>query len=42
MKIPRDVSAAEIISALTKLNYFVTRQNGSHIRLSNTIIGCPK
>jgi predicted RNA binding protein YcfA (HicA-like mRNA interferase family) len=36
MKIPRDVSAAEIISALTKLNYFVTRQNGSHIRLSNT------
>ena len=34
MKIPRDLSAADLISALAKLGYEVTRQRGSHLRLT--------
>ncbi|MFH1067300.1 MAG: type II toxin-antitoxin system HicA family toxin [bacterium] len=34
MKLPRDVSGKEIIKALKKLGYIVTRQKGSHIRLT--------
>ena len=34
MKIPRDVSAKELIKSLSKIGYEVTRQKGSHIRLS--------
>ena len=33
MKIPRDVSGAELVKALQKVGYLVTRQTGSHIRV---------
>lgn len=36
MKIPRDISAQELIKSLQKLGYFVSRQKGSHIRLTTT------
>lgn len=34
MKIPRDLDYLEIIKVLTPLGYSVTRQSGSHIRLT--------
>lgn len=34
MRIPRDLSGKDLIKALGKLDYDVTRQSGSHIRLS--------
>lgn len=34
MKIPRDITAEYLIKALKKLGYQVTRQKGSHIRLT--------
>lgn len=34
MKLPRDVSGATLVKALAKLGYRVTRQSGSHIRLT--------
>lgn len=34
MKLPRDVSGAELIKALRVLGYKVDRQNGSHIRVT--------
>jgi len=34
MKLPRDVSGADLAKALRRLGYQVTRQNGSHLRLS--------
>lgn len=34
MKLPRDLSGAELIRALGKLGYRVTRQSGSHVRLT--------
>ena len=34
MKLPRDLSGAELIRALGKLGYRVTRQAGSHVRLT--------
>lgn len=34
MKLPRDVSGAELVKALARLGYRVTRQAGSHIRLT--------
>jgi predicted RNA binding protein YcfA (HicA-like mRNA interferase family) len=34
MKIPRDVSAADLIQVLRPLGYVVTRQTGSHIRIT--------
>ena len=34
MKLPRDVDARQLIKALEKLGYAVTRQSGSHIRLT--------
>lgn len=37
MKLPRNISAAELVKSLSKLGYSVSRQKGSHIRLtSNT------
>jgi predicted RNA binding protein YcfA (HicA-like mRNA interferase family) len=33
MKLPRDLSAAQLIKALAKLGYRETRQTGSHVRL---------
>ena len=34
MKVPRDLSGAELAKALSKMGYRQTRQSGSHIRLS--------
>ncbi|MBM3860588.1 MAG: type II toxin-antitoxin system HicA family toxin [Verrucomicrobia bacterium] len=34
MKIPRDVTGPELVSALRRLGYAVTRQTGSHIRVT--------
>jgi predicted RNA binding protein YcfA (HicA-like mRNA interferase family) len=34
MKIPRSISAVELIKKLQALGYQVTRQTGSHIRLT--------
>jgi predicted RNA binding protein YcfA (HicA-like mRNA interferase family) len=34
MKLPRDVSGAQLAKALSGLGYRVTRQSGSHIRLT--------
>ena len=34
MKLPRDVSARELATALARLGYQVTRQTGSHLRLT--------
>lgn len=39
MKIPRNVSATELIRALRTLGYERVRQDGSHIRLTTTIGG---
>ena len=34
MKLPRDISGNQLIKSLKPLGYIVTRQTGSHIRLS--------
>jgi predicted RNA binding protein YcfA (HicA-like mRNA interferase family) len=34
MKLPRDVSGARLVKALASLGYRVSRQTGSHIRLT--------
>ena len=34
MKLPRDVSGAQLVKALAQLGYRATRQTGSHIRLT--------
>jgi len=34
MKLPRDVNGAELVKALRKLGYEVTRQKGSHVRVT--------
>lgn len=34
MKTPRDLSGAELAKALRKLGYVVTRQTGSHLRIT--------
>ncbi|NHC37982.1 type II toxin-antitoxin system HicA family toxin [Scytonema millei] len=34
MKLPRDLSGSTLVKALTKLGYVITRQTGSHIRLT--------
>lgn len=39
MKLPRDISAKELISSLQKLGYSVSRQKGSHIRVTTLING---
>jgi len=38
MKLPRDVSADALVKALRVLGYAVTRQKGSHIRVT-TLLG---
>ena len=35
MRIPRDLSGAELIARLGRLGYGVTRQTGSHVRLTS-------
>jgi len=39
MRLPRDISATELISLLQKFGYSISRQKGSHIRLTTTING---
>jgi predicted RNA binding protein YcfA (HicA-like mRNA interferase family) len=34
VKTPRDISGAELAKALRKLGYAVTRQTGSHLRIT--------
>ncbi len=34
MRIPRDVSSSDLVKALARLGYRVTRQKGSHIRVT--------
>ncbi|MBL8756870.1 MAG: type II toxin-antitoxin system HicA family toxin [Phycisphaerae bacterium] len=36
MRLPRDISAADLIHALARLGYHVERQSGSHVRLGTT------
>ena len=39
MKLPRDISGSELAIKLAKYSYEVTRQNGSHIRLTTQYNG---
>jgi predicted RNA binding protein YcfA (HicA-like mRNA interferase family) len=39
MKVPRDVNASELIRLLERCGYSITRQTGSHIRLSKMVNG---
>jgi predicted RNA binding protein YcfA (HicA-like mRNA interferase family) len=39
MKLPRDISGVDLARALTSLGYVVTRQSGSHMRLSTEMNG---
>ena len=39
MKIPRDLSGADLIKHLARLGYSPTRQTGSHIRLTSMVRG---
>lgn len=39
MKLPRDVSGDQLARALGALGYVVTRQSGSHLRLSTPLVG---
>lgn len=39
MRIPRDLSGADLIQRLARLGYRITRQTGSHIRLTSTVRG---
>jgi len=34
LKLPRDLSGEELTRVLTKLDYEITRQSGSHVRLT--------
>ncbi len=36
MRIPRDLSGSELVQALSALGYAVTRQTGSHARLTTS------
>ena len=39
MKLPREISGAELAKLLKKYGYEITRQTGSHIRLTTTARG---
>ena len=39
MKLPRDIDGEELARVLDKYGYKITRQTGSHIRLTSTIKG---
>ena len=39
MRLPRDLSGADLVKALRRLGYEVTRQRGSHVRLTATVEG---
>jgi len=38
MKLPRDISGEELAKLLRKYGYKVTRQTGSHMRLTTTSV----
>lgn len=37
MKLPRDVSGADLVAALKRLGYKQTRQTGSHVRMTVSV-----
>ncbi|MGH8674917.1 MAG: type II toxin-antitoxin system HicA family toxin, partial [Burkholderiales bacterium] len=37
VKLPRDLSGADLSKALAKVGYHITRQTGSHIRLTTDL-----
>ena len=39
MKLPRDIKGTELVQALREFGYAVTRQVGSHVRLSTELGG---
>ncbi len=39
MKIPRDVGGEELVRLLGKFGYIITRQTGSHMRLTSSAKG---
>ena len=39
MRIPRDITGQDLIKILKKCDYIVTKQTGSHIRLTSTFNG---
>jgi predicted RNA binding protein YcfA (HicA-like mRNA interferase family) len=39
MRLPRDLSGGELVKLLAKLGYSVTRQKGSHIRVTTDLNG---
>jgi len=39
LKLPRDLSGAELAAALRRYGYQITRQTGSHLRLTSTAKG---
>ena len=39
MRVPRDLSGPELVKRLERLGYGVTRQTGSHLRLTSTSQG---
>jgi predicted RNA binding protein YcfA (HicA-like mRNA interferase family) len=39
MKIPRDISGEQLAKLLEKVGYRLTRQTGSHMRLTATVTG---
>ena len=39
MRLPRDLSGADLVKRLERLGYHVTRQSGSHLRLTSTAHG---
>lgn len=39
MRLPRDLSGPELVRALSAVGYAVTRQTGSHIRLTTSMRG---
>lgn len=39
MKLPRDIGGEKLASLLAKFDYQVTRQTGSHIRLTSSLKG---
>jgi len=38
MKLPRDVSGNDLARALSRVGYRVTRQTGSHLRLTHDVL----
>ena len=39
MRLPRGLSGADLVKALGRLGYHVTRQTGSHVRLTSRLGG---